>query len=142
MKKTTVSALVLTVACGLASGCGKARSTDPTGTQEVVKYYTELNGVLAKIKDKQSAEDARPKLRELAERLKNAGEEDRKLEEAAREDPSIELHTRSEAQQKRINDLLMQYRLQRARIIKDVEGGEELFKEYDEASLPSSPPAK
>jgi hypothetical protein len=58
----------------LVSGCGSGHSTFRTTWQEFLQVQKELNDSLASIKDTASAEQARTKLKQLADRLRATGE--------------------------------------------------------------------
>jgi hypothetical protein len=119
------NAVVLGCALVLLGGSrALAEDTHESLTEEMLKTMDKANGILVTIKDKKTAEDARPKLREvgktmqdLKKRADKLGKPPQKVEEQLTKKYKAKIE---EAVKKMVTE---------ANRVKDVEGGEAALKE-------------
>jgi hypothetical protein len=136
MRKTILAAMALAMVCGLTAGCTKAKPTEAVEPTEVAKIYKEATAILEKVTDKESVEDAKPKLKELAERLKKLNEANREQKEAAKTDPTVKLPTHSETQKKLLEESQNNFVGQYTRVKEQVPGGGQLLDDFFKTAAP------
>ncbi len=136
MRFSLAASLVLGFTALLA-GCGKSKNTAATvEVTETVKIWNEATQVLSKVTDKQTAEDARPKMIDLAGRMKKVIEEKNQKEQALK-DAGKKLPTLSEGQKKLAEDATEHFKKEAARV-RTVEGGQQLLNDFYAGLTPSS----
>jgi hypothetical protein len=94
--------------------------------------YNEVTGILVTIKDKASAEAAKPKLKAAGEKLR------KHLEEALKTLDPTKLPTAPETALKKLKEAHEKMGVEMERVA-GVEGGPDAIKEYTQATIPKLP---
>ncbi len=139
MRKTVLLASALFVACSLTVGCGSSGS--PAETANIMNEVTEI---LVTIKDKPTADAAKPKLTAAGEKMKKHNEAMAKKYPAP---TSVDISkmptmpTMPEADQKKMTEAMTKYFKEIERV-SAIDGGPEALMAYGEASGNKLPKGK
>jgi hypothetical protein len=129
--------LFMSLVFGLATGCGKPKdSAVAQEISETANIWNEVTQVLSKVADKQSGEDAKPKMLELAGRMKKVMDDKKKKAEEA-EKFGKHPPTLSGAQTKMAADATAKFNKEQERV-RALEGGQQLMNDFWSAM--NSPP--
>lgn len=130
-------ALAFVLASTLGSGC-KSKAPEATDPTEMTKLLNEGADIFASIKDKASADAAKPKLMALAERRKKYTAADDARKAAKGTQP-----VHSEAQKQKLDEAKRRYQEEWGRVWNsDVPGVKEMLDEFTKASTPDEPAPK
>jgi hypothetical protein len=127
----------LTVVLCIVAGCSKPKETAAAvELSETAKIWTEATLVLSKVTDKQTADEARPKMVELAGRMRKVIEDKAKREEEAQK-AGKRPPTLSDAQTKMAADATEKFTKEQQRV-RQLEGGQQLLNDFYAALAPST----
>jgi len=126
MKKLIVVSCALVL---LVAGPSSAQDTHEVLLKEMVGNLKEATTVLKGVKDEETAKAASPKVKKIAESMKGTA---KKLEKLGK--PTKEQEAELEKKYKEeLGKLLKDFTMELLRVGKDVKGGEELLKAFQDA---------
>src|SRR5262249_1677762 len=134
MQKAIFWTTALLLAMGPAIGCRKA--PEVVQANDKVKLFNEMTEFLAGIKDTKELEQAKPKLMEYAERVRNFKEDDQKRKEKGTTQAEL-----SEAQRDLLREATGKFGREFGRLA-SMEGGKELMDEFRNKMEPEPAKAK